>query len=161
MPDEPLTSQPPRGVLRWALRLPIWLYRLGLGGLLGGRFVLINHVGRRTGLARQVVVEVVGRDDASRTTYVVSAWGRQAQWYQNLLATPDVTIQIGRRTAAVTAVPVDADEGMRVLLRYRDDHPRATRQLSRILGLPLDTARPAALQHLASEALPVVALRER
>lgn len=161
MPDEPLTSQPPSGLLRRVLRLPVWAFRLGLGGLLGGRFVLVNHVGRTTGLPRQVVVEVVGRDAAGRVTYVVSGWGRQAQWYQNLLVTPDVTIQVGRRLAAVTAAPVDADEGMRVLLRYRDDHPWATRALSRVLGLPLDTAGPAALRHLASETLPVVALRER
>lgn len=161
MPDEPLTSQPPRGVLRLALRLPIGLYRLGLGGLLGGRFVLINHVGRTTGLARQVVVEVVGTDPTAAAIFVVSGWGSTSQWYQNLLATPDVTVQRGRRTIPVTAVPVDADEGMRVLLRYRDDHPRATRALGRILGLPLDTAGPAALRHLASEALPVVALRPR
>lgn len=161
MPDEPLTSRPPSGVLRWALRLPIWLYRLGLGGLLGGRFVLINHVGRSTGLPRRVVVEVVGRDADDRVTYVVSAWGRRAQWYQNLRATPDTTIQVGRRTIAVTAVAVDADEGMRVLLRYRDEHPWATRALGRVLGLPLDTAGPAALRHLAAEAVPVMALRER
>lgn len=160
MPDS-LTSQPPGGLVRRVLRLPIWMYRLGLGGLLGGRFVLINHVGRRTGRVRQVVVEVVGRDPAQDVIHVASGWGPTAQWYQNLLAEPHVTIQIGRRTTAVMAVPVAADEGMRVLLRYRDAHPWATRQLGRVLGLPLDGAGPEELRRLAAGRLPVVALRPR
>ena len=33
---------PPRGLARLGWRAPIWFYRLGLGGLLGGRFVLLN-----------------------------------------------------------------------------------------------------------------------
>ena len=39
-------ARPPRTRLRRALfRAPIWLYRLGLGGLLGGRFLLLTHTG--------------------------------------------------------------------------------------------------------------------
>ena len=49
-------ARPPRTRLRRALfRAPIWLYRLGLGGLLGGRFLLLTHTGRTSGRPRQVV----------------------------------------------------------------------------------------------------------
>jgi hypothetical protein len=54
-----VTKRPPKGLLRLMLRLPIWLYRLRLGWLLGNRFLLLTHVGRKTGLPHQTVVEVV------------------------------------------------------------------------------------------------------
>ena len=55
------TRQPklPSGFSRLMFRLPIYLYKVGLGGLLGGRFLLLNHVGRKSGQPRQAVVEVV------------------------------------------------------------------------------------------------------
>jgi hypothetical protein len=37
---------------RLAMRAPIGLYRVGLGGLLGTRFLLLEHVGRSSGPAR-------------------------------------------------------------------------------------------------------------
>src|SRR5215204_4945342 len=46
----------PTGALRLAFRLPIYLYWLGLGQLLGHRFMLLTHRGRRSGgraVARQ------------------------------------------------------------------------------------------------------------
>jgi hypothetical protein len=47
---------PPSGLSRMVFRLPIWLYRLRLGWVLGARFLLVHHVGRRTGLPRRVVL---------------------------------------------------------------------------------------------------------
>ncbi len=41
---------PPRGLARIGFRIPIILYRLGLGGLLGTRFLLLTHTGRKSGL---------------------------------------------------------------------------------------------------------------
>jgi hypothetical protein len=62
----------PSGLRRTAFRIPILLYRARLGGLLGHRFVLIHHTGRRTGLPRQVVVEVVTREPESGAVVVAS-----------------------------------------------------------------------------------------
>jgi hypothetical protein len=44
--------------LRLAFRLPIYLYRLDLGRLLGHRFLLLVHQGRRSGLLRETALEV-------------------------------------------------------------------------------------------------------
>lgn len=53
-------SHPPRTRMQRALfRAPILLDRLGLGGLLGHRFLLLTHTGRTSGRPRQVVLEVV------------------------------------------------------------------------------------------------------
>lgn len=124
--------------LRWFLRAPIWLYRLGLGGLLGGRFLMITHVGRRSGLARRTVVEVVSFDEASRTYYVCSGWGPGSDWYRNIQKTPDVEIHVRWRRFACRARHVEVDEGTRVLLDYATRNPMAWRKLSEaMIGEPL------------------------
>ena len=51
--------EPPQGCSRLLFRAPVWLYRLGLGGLFGKRMLLLNHTGRKSGLPRQAVLEVV------------------------------------------------------------------------------------------------------
>jgi len=45
----------PTGASRLAFRLPIYLYRLNLGWLLGHRFLMLVHRGRRSGLLRETV----------------------------------------------------------------------------------------------------------
>lgn len=68
-----LTDRKPRGLLRFLLRAPIWLYRAGLGGLFGHRLIYIAHRGRRTGARREVVVETVRYDPAVPEAVVVAA----------------------------------------------------------------------------------------
>ncbi len=157
-----LFSTPPSGGLRLLLRLPIALYRLRLGWLLGQRFVLLQHIGRKSGQVRKTVLEVIGHDRASDTYYIVSAWGKQANWYQNLLANPTITIQVGRRHLQICAEPLSPAEGARVLLDYRQKHPLATRALSRVLtGANLAKASPEELEHMVQKSLPIIALRPR
>ena len=57
--------EPPRGWKAKLWRAPIWFYRIGLGGLFGKRFLLLNHIGRVSGQIRQAVVEVVNFDRAT------------------------------------------------------------------------------------------------
>lgn len=47
-----LTRPSPGRILRLAFKAPLVLYRLWLGWLLGERFVLLTHIGRRTGRTR-------------------------------------------------------------------------------------------------------------
>lgn len=129
---------PPAGLARLLFRLPIWLYRARLGALLGRRFVLIHHTGRTTGRARQVVVEVVGHDRTTGTVTVASGFGPRAQWYRNLLATPEATIQLGARTIAVHARPLDPEEAAAAMVGYTRAHPRTARRLARFMGFEVD-----------------------
>jgi hypothetical protein len=57
--------------------LPIYLYRLDLGRLLGHRFLLLVHRGRESGLLRETVLEVLLHDPATREGVMLSAWGRK------------------------------------------------------------------------------------
>jgi len=63
---------PPSGVLRALLHLPVHLYHARLGVLLGHRFLLLVHTGRKTGAARETVLEVLHYDPVERRWRLVS-----------------------------------------------------------------------------------------
>jgi deazaflavin-dependent oxidoreductase (nitroreductase family) len=91
--------------VRLVIRLPLALYRLGLGLVIGGAPIMVLTTrGRRSGLPRHTALEY--RQHGSKF-YLVSAWGRRAHWVQNLLADPDVTVQCGASTYAARARLVD------------------------------------------------------
>lgn len=127
---------PPTGIRRALWRFPIRLYRLGLGPLLGRRIMLLTHTGRVSGKPRQVVIEVVQHDEHG---YVAaSGFGPHADWYRNVIAHPQVTIQIGDQVLAATATALDADQGAEIMARYAPLHPRAARQLCKLMGFAVD-----------------------
>lgn len=134
--QRPSRPQPPRGFLRAAFRLPVLLYRARLGGLLGNRFVLIQHTGRRTGRPRETVVEVVDTDPGTGALTVASAYGPRADWYRNLLAQPTASVQQRRSTWTVRTEVLTPDEAGAALATYARQHPRAARRILRFLGHP-------------------------
>ncbi len=129
---------PPKGLLRWFFRFPVWLYRLGLGGLMGKRFLLLNHLGRKTGKVRQAVLEVVRYDEQTGVYIVVSGYGERSQWAKNLLAHPDVTIQPGKSAIAVKAEPLSQQQSGDEMVRYAHKYPHAARSLSKLMGFAVD-----------------------
>ncbi len=161
MTEKTLVTQPPSGWLRLALRLPLVLYRLRLGWLLGERFLRLYHVGRKTGQVRETVVEVVHHDQLGNIYYIVSGWGYKAQWYQNLMAMPDVVIQVSSRRWGVTAETLPPELGADILIKYRTQHPRAAGELSRVMGINIARTSPTGLIDIVHESLPVIALRPR
>ena len=132
-------AQPPSGLSRAVFRAPIHLYRLGLGGLFGKRILLLTHTGRVSGMPRQVILEVVEHDPTDGSFVVASGWGPTAAWYRNILHTPQVSVQVGRHTIPVTAVPLTAEEGADIFARYAARHRAAARYLlPRLLGFAVD-----------------------
>lgn len=116
-------------------RAPIVLYRLGLGGLLGRRFVLLEHRGRRSGLIRQVVLETLSTEQDM--IHVVSGYGWSAQWLRNVRADPRVRVTCGwARPRGARALILPPDEAVSVLDDYRQRHPLAARVLGSALELP-------------------------
>lgn len=134
MPEKHVPVSPPGGLSRIAFRLPILLYRLGLGWLLGERFLLIHHTGRKSGKLRRAVVEVVRRDREQKRYIVASAFGPKSQWYQNVCHTPDVTVQVGRRKLQAHAELLPAAEGGQEMVNYARRHPLSARILVKLLG---------------------------
>jgi deazaflavin-dependent oxidoreductase (nitroreductase family) len=125
-----IVDAPPSKILRLGLRLPIWLYRAHLGWLLGNRFLLLTHTGRKSGLARQTVVEVVQHDKETDTYYIVSGWGEKADWYQNIRQTPKVSIQVGGRKFQTRAEFIPPEKATGIMLNYAQEHPLAFSELS-------------------------------
>ncbi|SDQ55402.1 nitroreductase family deazaflavin-dependent oxidoreductase [Thermostaphylospora chromogena] len=146
------TPSPPRGLRRLLWRLPIRLYRLGLGRLFGHRLMLLTHVGRVSGRPRQAVVEVVER--GADHYIVASGFGTRSDWYRNVRAHPEVTIETGGRRMAATAVVLSAAEGGGIMARYAARHPRTARRLCRIMGFAVDGS--AADYRAVGERIPFV-----
>src|SRR6201997_2705366 len=92
----------PNAALRPVFRAPVYLYRWKCGRLLGHRFLLLIHVGRRTGLRRHTVLEVIEYRPEGPEAIVMSAFGPNADWLRNIEATPGPQVVIGsqRFTAA-------------------------------------------------------------
>ena len=131
------------------MRAPIWIYRAGLGFLFGHRMLMLEHKGRRTGAPRFAVLEVLGHPAPNR--YVVaSGFGERAQWFQNVLAEPNVRISTGlRRAVAGEARRLTTAEADAALQSYIAHHPRAWSKLGPALENTLghlievhDTALP-------------------
>ncbi|HUH98499.1 MAG TPA: nitroreductase family deazaflavin-dependent oxidoreductase [Anaerolineales bacterium] len=120
----------PGGLLRLGLRGPIWLFRLHLDPLLGDRFLLLIHTGRKSRLPRQTVIEVVQHDGTSDTYYVVSGWGEKSDWYRNIRQTPQVTVCVGGRKFQAYAEFISTEKAIGILETYAREHPTAFRELS-------------------------------
>ncbi|MET8471932.1 nitroreductase family deazaflavin-dependent oxidoreductase [Streptomyces sp. NPDC006422] len=128
----------PTGLRRRLARLPIGLYRAGLGPLLGKRLLLLHHKGRTSGLHRRVVLEVVAHDAERGTWTLASGFGPKSAWYQNLRRTPRTLIQHGAHRHIVDARFLTPDEGAAVMARYAPEHPRTARKLCAFMGFETD-----------------------
>ena len=152
----PRRPQLPTGWRRLAVRLPILLFRVGLGPLFGKRFLLLHHVGRFSGLDRRVILEVVSHDPIDVSWTVASGFGAKADWYQNLRRQPKTLIQSGNRLHAVTARFLSPDEGAEVMADYARRHTRTARRLCAFMGLPADGSEASFRE--AGRAIPFVRL---
>lgn len=148
----------PSGWRRFLFRMPTFFYRLKLGFLLGHRFVMIEHVGRRSGQVRRTVLEVVLRENGA--LYVAAAWGSKSDWYQNILKTPAVGVHISVRSYRADAVVVDQARARGVLDNYAGSHPRAFNALARYM---LDDPGPTIADKVTRlvAAVPIVELARR
>ena len=125
-----IVDHPPGKALRFGLRLPIWLYRARLGWLLGDRFLMLTHTGRKSGLERHTVIEVVQHNKDTDTYYVVSGWGEKSDWYQNIRKDPSVTIRTGGRKFKSIAEIIPVENAIEIVQTYAREHPMAFNELS-------------------------------
>jgi deazaflavin-dependent oxidoreductase (nitroreductase family) len=131
---------------------------LTLKGLLDDRFLLLTHIGRRSGLPRQTVLEIVHHDHATETYFIASGWGEKPDWLRNIQKMPRVVVTVGRKRFAAMAMRLSTDEAARVLLVYAQRRRRAFRALAMlIVGQRLqDTEQDC---RLLAQSVPLIALR--
>lgn len=104
--------------LKFLFRGPVYLYRWHLGWLLGHRFLLLTHTGRRTGLRRQTVLEVVDYRKPGPEVVVVSAFGPDSDWLRNIEAKADEEVTLGAQHFFASHRILSEPEAMRVISRY-------------------------------------------
>lgn len=132
--------------LRWMLALQVALYRR-TRGLLGGRVgrtpvLLLTTTGRKSGVLHTVLL---GYFDDDGVRYVVASNGgarRNPAWYFNLVAHPEVGVQVGSNVYTAVARPAVGEERARLwkhvmatALMYRR-YARAPREIPLVVLTP-------------------------
>lgn len=104
-----------------------WLYR-GSSGKLGKTFfgspiLLLTTTGRRTGQPRTWPLTYLTEGD--RLIVIASNGGQpnHPAWYLNLRENPQVSVQLGDRTHAMTAETTEGDERARLWSRIVEEYP--------------------------------------
>ncbi len=155
------TKNRPSRFLKAVFDAPSWLYRIGLGPLLGKRVLALTHRGRKSGKLHRTILEVALYDRESGESVVASAYGSRADWYRNIAAAPALRVQTGWKDYTPVQRFLTADEAKEAAARFCRDHPWEAKLVPRVLpaigaAIPDDpTLTPAELLG----ALPMVAFR--
>jgi deazaflavin-dependent oxidoreductase (nitroreductase family) len=101
-PPQPI-PYPDNPILKKMYRLPIVLYRLGLGPIIGKHILILTTIGRKTGKIRRTPIEYFRHDGQF---FVMSGFGENAHWYKNLQAHPRAGLNIsGKRLCTIARKP--------------------------------------------------------
>jgi len=147
--------------LRTAFVVPNALYGHGWGGLLGHRFLQLEHTGRRSGRTFHTVLEVLRYDRESGEAVVVSGFGDGADWLRNVRSGGPVAVSFGGPPRPARHRILDPTEAERVFTDYERGYgplrPALRKVLSALLGWRY-RGTTADRRRLVGQ-LPLVALR--
>jgi deazaflavin-dependent oxidoreductase (nitroreductase family) len=100
----------------------------GNGGKVGGPFegaslLLLHHKGARTGTERvtPLVYQPVGEDLAIFASKAGAP--TNPDWYHNLIANPETTVEVGEDTVPVQARIAEGEERERIWTKQKQDRP--------------------------------------
>ena len=110
----------------------MFLYRCGLGRILGHRFLLLIHTGRRSGKRHETVLEIIEYGSDGPKAVVVSGFGVVADWFRNIKAVPETEVVIGTRRFSADHRVLEVNEAVGVWARYEQRH-RLEGQLIRLV----------------------------
>ena len=98
-------------------------FRAGGGPPQGRALLLLTTIGARTGQPRTTPMMYVRVDD--RLLVIASNAGAPADplWYRNLVANPDVTVELGSETFPATAIPAAGEERDRLFAQIVERYP--------------------------------------
>jgi deazaflavin-dependent oxidoreductase (nitroreductase family) len=95
------------------------LYDSGKGWVIGWVILLLRHTGRKSGkqYATPLQYELIDGD-----YFIGAARGRNADWFQNILADPRVDVSVGRKSFKAVAEPITDPQQIAGFLEYRLKH---------------------------------------
>jgi len=130
-------KDPPHGWRGRAFRFPVYLYDWGLGGLMGGRILVLGTIGRKSGKRRETPLEFL-HDEATDVFFLMAGWEGRTDWFRNLVAQPRVRVRVGRRRFQADARVLDSEEGGEALRSWIERTPRLVPILERDSGIHYD-----------------------
>jgi deazaflavin-dependent oxidoreductase (nitroreductase family) len=124
-------------VLGRTLRMPSVLDRKGTGWILQALspalVIVLVHRGRKSGRLYKTPVEILV-DDPERGEFVVSPmWGRNSDWYRNVVAGGLVEVHVRGEVRQVEWRELDEAERRAAINAYREAHPFYSRVILRML----------------------------
>ena len=150
-----------KGFLWYLFRAPVYLYRWRLGWLLDHRALMLTHIGRRTGLKRRTVLEVVQYRPEGPEVVVVNGFGRDSDWVRNIEARGGEEVTVGRRHFAAKHRFLGEEEAVGVIEDYERRNrliaPVVRRGLSWLLGWQYHASDRD--RHRLVQQLPLIAFR--
>ena len=126
-------------------KLPVVLYRLNLGWVLGRRFMQLTHVGRLTGKVRRTILAVLKFDEKTKEILAVSAW-KGSDWYYNIQAAPALQVETGFVRYVPAQRILSPEEITTAFMEYRKRHPIFSRMICRIPGWKWDSTNEEFLE---------------
>jgi deazaflavin-dependent oxidoreductase (nitroreductase family) len=118
-PDPRLEEQLRQG-FKYFNRFMLLMWRLGMGPLLNmgpamaGRYMVVTHTGRKSGMKRRTPINYAVVDDE---VYCTAAFGGGSDWYRNIIANPQVEVWLPDGWYAGVAEEVTHPEARLPLLR--------------------------------------------
>jgi deazaflavin-dependent oxidoreductase (nitroreductase family) len=131
-----------------------FLYRSGLGPVVGRLVLLLTTKGRKSGLPRTTPLQYEELDGA---IYVGSARGVKADWFRNILANPCVKVRVGSLEFDATAEPVTDPCRIADFLELRlRRHPRMVGAILKSAGVSPSPSRPELEAYAAQLAMVIL-----
>jgi len=103
-----------------------WMYRLVPKlpkSMRPKNMIVLHHVGRRSGQPRTTGLQQIYHDSDRGTYFVAAAYGSKSDWWRNVVANPQVTIDVGSDVLVVVAAPVDPTEASLVMAAAIEQDP--------------------------------------
>ena len=107
-----------KAILWYLFRAPAYLYRSHLAWLFGKRIILLSHTGRRSGLRRHTVLEVVEYREEGPEVVVANGFGPDSDWVRNIQAKADEEVTVGSQHFAASHRFLDEAEAITVIRDY-------------------------------------------
>jgi deazaflavin-dependent oxidoreductase (nitroreductase family) len=120
-PPQPIPF-PKNKIVKEIYRIPILLYRLGLGKIVGKAILIISTFGRKTGKVHRTPIEYYRHQGK---LYVMSGFMDSPDWYQNLQANPHVTLNTDQGVMHAIARKPETEEEWRGAAGFFKNSPIA------------------------------------
>ncbi len=133
------SRQTPPAFMLPFMKMPLIFYRLGLGWVFGKRFMLLTHVGRRSGKVYRTVLVALRFDETTHEILAVSPWSA-SNWYRNIQAAPALEVEMGRVRYAPKQRAASPEEITAAFIEFRRQHPLFSRMVARIPGWKINSS---------------------